>query len=101
REIDVKLPEVGQGHDRHARAQKLPELDLAHPETAREWCADQLLGDDRLGLGDLSARLFELRLVLVDRRLRRDLALRQVLRTLQRDPRPALLRLVIGEIAAL
>ena len=100
-EIDVEHRQIGQGHDRRAGIEILPEIDLADAEPAGKRGADQLLRDDGLSFLDFGIGLVELALVLVDGLLRRELALDQLLGARQRDYREFRLRLVIGEVAAI
>ena len=64
-EVDIEIVEVGQGDDRRAGVQVLADLDLAHAELAGEGRAHQLLGDDRLGVGDSRLGHGEVALVLI------------------------------------
>ncbi len=79
----------------------MSELDLSDAEPALERRTDQLLGDDRIGLDDASARLVERHLVLIDLLLRAVLPVAQRLRALHLDRGHSRLRLEIGEVAAL
>ena len=88
-EIYVERRQIGQGHDRRAWGQVLPDFDLPHAELAGERCADQLLRDQRLGLGDLRAGLVELALLLVDGFPRLEVALGELGRALQCGLRPS------------
>ena len=100
-EVRIQHRQIGQRDDLRARGQILSDLDLANAEFAVERRPHQLLRDDRLGLGDAGAGLIERRLRGIHRRLRSDLALRQLLGAVQRDLRHALLRLEVGEVALL
>ena len=65
-EVDIEIVEIGQGDDRRAGVEELADLDLAHAELAGEGRAHQLLGDDRLGVGDARLGDGEVALVLID-----------------------------------
>ena len=76
-----------------------PTSTVTHAEFAVERRAHQFLRNDRFGLGDAGIGLVVRGLRLIHRRLRTELARRELLGPIQRQFRDRRLRLEIGEIA--
>ena len=98
-EVHIEVVEVRERHHCAAGVDVLADLNLADAEHAVPGSADQLLRDDGLGLGAAGAHLVELRLILVDGRLRRVLPGQELARACQVELRELRLGAVVREVA--
>ena len=99
-EIHPDLREIGERHDLRASTEELTEFDMPQAELATERRENELLRDERLGLGDVGLRLVIGGLRVVNRRLRAELTQGERLGAVERQFRGERLRLEIRQIAA-